>query len=110
MIMERTQAEIDEDRSAMAQAIVDGQRLENIDDAKRFARAWIVTAAQHATNEAYYHDRRDALLRLLVELRPHLTAWDIGSNLLARVDEQVRDAGFLLEPVAERENSNAESK
>jgi hypothetical protein len=100
--MSRTQAEIDKDRSTMAQAIVDGQRLKSLNDAKRFAKGWIETAAQHASNEAYYHDERDALLRLIIEVRSFLSELNVGATghdgLLARVDERVRDAGLLLEP------------
>ena len=94
--MGKTQAEIDMDRSAMAQSIVDGQKLDSLGDAKRFAKGWIETAARHADNEAYYHGERDALLRLLVEVRAFLLAAP-GNDLLARVDERVRDAGHLLE-------------
>jgi hypothetical protein len=96
---QRTQVEIDEDRREMAQSIVDQERLDNLDDAKRFARAWIETAARHATNEAYYHDERDALLRLLVAVRPFLDRQAMRS-LIDRVDARVREAEALLEPVA----------
>ena len=47
------QREIDANRRAMAKEIVDGQRLESLDDAKRFAQAWIESAAQFSDNAAY---------------------------------------------------------
>lgn len=51
------QKTITANRQAMAREIVDGQRLGNLDEAKRFAAAWIETAAQHATNEDYCRER-----------------------------------------------------
>ncbi len=99
----RTQEEINEDRRTMAQAVVDQQRLETLDDAKRFARGWIETAAQHADNEAYYHDERDALLRLIVEICPLLREQSAESArpLMARVEARVVEAERLLEPERE---------
>lgn len=100
--MGKTQAQIDADRSAMAQSIVDGQNLTSLNDAKRFAKAWIEDAARFAANEEYLRKERDDLLRLLVELRPHLSTWNVGSwgaeKLLERIDARVGEAEVLLEP------------
>jgi hypothetical protein len=56
--MDRTQSEIDEDRAKTAKDIVDGQAVAcpdmTVEDWKRFARSWIVTASQLAANEEYY--------------------------------------------------------
>jgi hypothetical protein len=49
----------------MADEIVAGQRIETAEEGRRFASAWIVTAAQHATNEEYYRGERDRLLRVV---------------------------------------------
>ncbi len=63
---ETDQRTIDANRWAMAQEIVDAQPLETIDDARRFAKAWIETAAQHAANEEYWEKRaREAENRLV---------------------------------------------
>lgn len=66
------QARIDADRRRMAQEIVDGQASTpmSVDDWKRFARVWIETAHQHATNEDYYCRQRDDLqVRLAYAVR-----------------------------------------
>jgi predicted metal-dependent HD superfamily phosphohydrolase len=57
------QRQRDADRAAMADEIVEGQRITTVEEGKRFAKAWIVTAAQHAANEEYYRGERDKLLR-----------------------------------------------
>lgn len=60
------QREIDAKRAAMADEIVAGQRVETVEEGRRFARAWIITAAQHAANEDHYRAERDRL-RLAIE-------------------------------------------
>jgi hypothetical protein len=57
------QRQRDADRAAMADEIVAGQRITTVEEGQRFAKAWIVTAAQHAANEEYYRGERDKLLR-----------------------------------------------
>jgi len=57
------QRAIDADRAAMADAIVAGQNIATVEEGKRFARAWRVTAAQYAANEGYMTRERDKLLR-----------------------------------------------
>lgn len=52
-------------REAMADEIVAGQQITSLEEALRFARSWIVTAAQHAANEDYHRDERDKLLRVI---------------------------------------------
>lgn len=66
MTMEEQRA-IDAGRAQMAHEIVDGQAYTDmtIDDWKRFAKAWIVTAAQHASNEGYLTMQRDAAVAAL---------------------------------------------
>jgi hypothetical protein len=59
------QRRIDADREAMADEILAGQHVTSLDEALRFARSWIVTAAQYAANADYYRDERDKLLRVL---------------------------------------------
>jgi hypothetical protein len=53
------QRQIDAQRARMADEIVAGQQLDSLEEAKRFARGWIITAAQHSTNEEYYRKQRD---------------------------------------------------
>lgn len=71
MTMEE-QKRIDAGRTQMAQEIVDGQAAGRpemtVDDWKAFARNWIETAAQHATNESYYREQRDAAVRALKQI------------------------------------------
>ena len=49
--------ETDAQRRAMAKDIVDAQPLADLDVARRFAAAWIETAAQHCSNECYWRER-----------------------------------------------------
>jgi polyhydroxyalkanoate synthesis regulator phasin len=63
-----TQRAIDGQAKKMADEIVDGQRLETLDEAKRFASNWIQTAAQYARNEEYWQSRAHAAERKLVEM------------------------------------------
>jgi len=60
------QQRIDAEREAMADALIANQRVTSFDEALRFARSWIVTAAQYAANADYYRDERDKLLLTLV--------------------------------------------
>jgi hypothetical protein len=55
------QKEIDARRAAMADETVAGfdRSGVTVEDWKRFARDWIVTAAQHADNERYLRDLRN---------------------------------------------------
>lgn len=67
-LVERLSAEqnrINTDREAMADEIVAGQRCASLEEALRFARAWIITAAQHASNENYLRKERDKLLHVI---------------------------------------------
>jgi hypothetical protein len=57
------QRQRDADRAAMADEIVAGQRITTVEEGQRFAKAWIVTAAQHAVNAEYYRGERDKLQR-----------------------------------------------
>jgi hypothetical protein len=41
-------------RAAEAEDILNAQPLETLEQAKAFAKAWILTASQHARNEAHY--------------------------------------------------------
>ncbi len=71
MTMEE-QKRIDDGRMQMAQEIVDGQasgRPEmTVDDWKAFARNWIATAAQHASNEDYFRGQRDSAVHALAQV------------------------------------------
>lgn len=76
------QKTIDSNARQMADDIVSGQRLANLEDAKLFARNWIVTAAQYARNEEYSRDQvtaRDEQIRVLREAiekaRDDLSGW-----------------------------------
>ena len=60
------QRETNKRRGEMADEIIAGFGTATVDEWKRFARAWIVTAAQHAANEEYYRGERDAAIRELV--------------------------------------------
>jgi hypothetical protein len=51
------QAEIDERRRRMADEIINGTNPEYI---YQVAKNWVITAAQHAANEAYYRNERDS--------------------------------------------------
>lgn len=51
------QIDIDKRTTKMAQEIVQAQNLKTLDEAKRFAQAWIETAAQFARNEEYWRDQ-----------------------------------------------------
>lgn len=67
-LVERLSAEqrrIGTDREAMASEIVAGQHITSIEEGKWFARAWIIAAAQHASNEDYLRKERDKLLRVI---------------------------------------------
>jgi|SRR5580692_1578239 hypothetical protein len=66
------QARIDSDRAAMADEIVAGQRIDTTEDGRRFSRAWIITAAQHAANETYYRGERDRLLQVILRASDQL--------------------------------------
>lgn len=59
------QKRIDAQREAMADEIVAGQNIQTVEEGRRFARAWIITAAQHAANEAYYRKNRDEMFRAI---------------------------------------------
>ena len=51
------QKQIDESRAQMADEIVSGQNIQTVEEGRRFARAWIITAAQLASNEEYWRQR-----------------------------------------------------
>ena len=53
------QEKIDDERGVMADEIIRAQNLTNLEDAKRFARNWIMTAAQETANAAFYRGERD---------------------------------------------------
>lgn len=62
------QRDRDARRLAMAEAIVEAHERTaavTVDDWKRFAAAWIATAAQHVENEEYYRGQRDSLVTML---------------------------------------------
>jgi hypothetical protein len=59
------QHRIDADRGQMADKIVADAPLADLAAARRFARGWIITAAQHAANEEYYRGQLDAVLIVL---------------------------------------------
>lgn len=71
MTMEE-QKRIDDGRMQMAQEIVDGQAASRpemtVDDWKAFARNWIATAAQHASNETYFREQRDSAVHALAQV------------------------------------------
>jgi hypothetical protein len=96
------QREIDANRRAMAKEIVDGQRLESLDDAKRFAQAWIESAAQFSDNAAYATGRyekaeaelvrvqRDHGLRAAAETGPPPTSGERrGASMMTGSDWRV---------------------
>jgi hypothetical protein len=60
---------INDERRNMAKDIVDNQNLTSLDDAKRFAQAWIVSAAQFATNEEYWCKRALAAEKRLTQTK-----------------------------------------
>lgn len=70
--MTMEQQQIDEGRAQMAQEIVDGQaegRPEmTVEDWKAFARNWIATGAQHASNETYFREQRDTAVHALAQI------------------------------------------
>jgi hypothetical protein len=68
------QRRIDADREAMADEILAGQHVTSLDEALRFARSWIVTAAQYAANADYYRDERDRLLRVVEQANGQLSS------------------------------------
>jgi hypothetical protein len=51
------QRQIDQKRRETARETVAAQPLANIEEARRFAENWIVTAMQHAANEEYWRGR-----------------------------------------------------
>lgn len=64
------QQTINAGRAQMAQEIVDGQASTDmtVEDWKRFAKSWIETAAQHAANESYFRDQRNAATLALADI------------------------------------------
>jgi len=64
------QEDIDKQRGEHAWSIVEEGNLQTLDQAKAFARNWIVTAMQHAANEAFYRDDRDRLAREIRDVMP----------------------------------------
>ncbi len=62
------QRRIDENARKAAKEIVDGQKLETLEEAKRFAQNWIETAAQHSRNEEYFRKGRDEARAALARL------------------------------------------
>ncbi len=55
------QRKLDSDTRTMAREIVNAQNLRTLAEARRFAAAWIETAAQNARNADYWEKRaRDA--------------------------------------------------
>lgn len=63
------QKAIDANRAAMATEIVEGQNIQTVEEGRRFAHAWIVTAAQHASNEEFYRKQRDVALEALQRIQ-----------------------------------------
>lgn len=59
------QQRIDAKREKMADELIANQHVTSLDEALRFARSWIITAAQYAANADYYRDERDKLRRVL---------------------------------------------
>jgi len=84
----------DADRAAMANEIVDEQRITTVEEGKRFAKAWIETAAQHAANEEYYRKERDKLQHVIDRARRQLA--ESSANTGLTFDLTVRTVVELL--------------
>jgi hypothetical protein len=52
---------VDERTRLMASEIVNGRKLQTLEEAKLFAQGWIECAAQYSRNEEYYKTKRDEL-------------------------------------------------
>jgi hypothetical protein len=63
--MATEQEAIDEARARMADDVIASVHFTTADAWKRYARAWIITAAQNASNAEYYKAERDKLARKL---------------------------------------------
>ena len=88
------QRRLDAERAAMANEIVDGQRITTVEEGKRFAKAWIETAAQHAANEEYYRKERDKLQHVIDRARRQLA--ESSANTGLTFDLTVRTVVELL--------------
>ncbi|HEY2510958.1 MAG TPA: hypothetical protein VGI39_08885 [Polyangiaceae bacterium] len=88
----KTQPERDAARRELAGEIVESQSLKTIDEAKAFAKAWIATAAQYASNEEYWHARA-----MKAEGRILVPANDPRGSVLDRIGEP----GELLKAMEE---------
>jgi hypothetical protein len=84
---------LDAQRGKMADEIVAGQNITTVEEGKRFARAWIVTAAQHAANEEYYRGQRDAVVDTLKE------AIGMLKKIAEQRDEAISTVQKLIEMV-----------